>query len=217
MPYNGADPTIAARVTGITENLRMLFRDMTLTQEEYSALRRIVLSKIESPDWISQPDKEAGERVRQIHNSLAQVKHRLNRLRAEWSSARAATPADIGRYITLADLIPADQTAALFNHRITLTFVLEEDVSPDFFARRVAEACANEYAIKEREGVVLPSNPATILTFAESRTKQPGSLFGVGTLTHGDDRKCPEVQKGIWTRCHGHLTHGHLTPTTEPK
>lgn len=42
---------------------------------------------------------------------------------------------------------------------ITLTFVLEEEVTPDFLAQCVAEACAKYYALCPGEGVRLPSDP----------------------------------------------------------
>lgn len=46
---------------------------------------------------------------------------------------------------------------------ITLTFELAEDVTPDYFARRVAEACFAYGALRKNEGVILPSDPTRVL------------------------------------------------------
>lgn len=168
MPYSGADPAIKARVAEITERLRTLFSDMSATQAAHARLRREVIDMAELP-----MTTDGGFVVNQFVQrrlELLRCRQLLLLQRHAWKAARANTPADIGRYITLADLIPASDTACLFGNTITLTFVLEESVTPDFFARRVAEACANAYTIREREGVQLPSNPSTILTFTEVRT-----------------------------------------------
>lgn len=55
---------------------------------------------------------------------------------------------------------------------VTLTFRLDEDVTPDHLAARVAQACAKYYALRPGEGVLLPSNPATVLLV----TDQPVDL-----------------------------------------
>jgi hypothetical protein len=49
--------------------------------------------------------------------------------------------------------------------RIKLTFVLNDDgdVSPDYIALRVAEACFAHFALRGNEGIVLPSNPKRVL------------------------------------------------------
>lgn len=44
--------------------------------------------------------------------------------------------------------------------KVTLTFVLEEDVTPDLFAQRVALACARGYALRPGEAIEMPSDPA---------------------------------------------------------
>ncbi len=43
--------------------------------------------------------------------------------------------------------------------KITLTFRLTEDVTPDYFAQRVAEACFSYGALRTGEAVVIPSDP----------------------------------------------------------
>ena len=55
--------------------------------------------------------------------------------------------------------------------RITLTFVLAEDVTPDYLAYRVAAACHTEYALRPGEGVELPSNPSILLTSDGSKAE----------------------------------------------
>lgn len=79
---------------------------------------------------------------------------------------------------------------------VTLTFCLDEDVTPDHLARRVAEAAARAYAIRPGEGVRLPSDPNIVLTAIEP-VEEP-SLGGwtakyytearsVTDLTHDND------------------------------
>lgn len=43
--------------------------------------------------------------------------------------------------------------------RPTLTFDLDEEVTPDIFAARVAEACLSYGTLRPGEGVLLPSDP----------------------------------------------------------
>ena len=50
---------------------------------------------------------------------------------------------------------------------ITVTFRLREDVTPDYFASRVAVACMYGYAIKEGESIVL--SDGTELKYEEIR------------------------------------------------
>lgn len=57
-------------------------------------------------------------------------------------------------------------------HRITLTFVLNEEVTPDFLAQRVAQACGNYYALREGEGVELPSDPSIVLTILSTPARE---------------------------------------------
>jgi hypothetical protein len=48
--------------------------------------------------------------------------------------------------------------------RVTVTFLLDEEVTPDLFAERVALACAKEYAIRPGEGVELSDGRHLVAT-----------------------------------------------------
>lgn len=52
---------------------------------------------------------------------------------------------------------------------IPLTFVLDEEVTPDLFAQRVAQACAQFYALRPGEGIQLPSDKGKTITVTEER------------------------------------------------
>lgn len=41
---------------------------------------------------------------------------------------------------------------------VTLTFVLDEEVTPDIFASKVALACGRQYTLRPGEGILLPSD-----------------------------------------------------------
>lgn len=55
-------------------------------------------------------------------------------------------------------------------HAVTLTFLLDEEVTPDLFAHRVAEACAMEAALRVGEAVQLPSDPSQAWVREEPET-----------------------------------------------
>lgn len=53
------------------------------------------------------------------------------------------------------------------SHVVTLEFVLGEEVSPEFLAKRVAEACGAYYALRPGEHLRFrnPNNPHQLVTF----------------------------------------------------
>ena len=57
--------------------------------------------------------------------------------------------------------------------KLTLTFLLNEDTTPDFFAARVVENCG---APRVGEGVELPSDPSKVLLRSASKSVTPEFL-----------------------------------------
>lgn len=49
-------------------------------------------------------------------------------------------------------------------NQVPITLVLREDVTPDYIACCIARACFSFYALREGEGIALPSNPAITIT-----------------------------------------------------
>ena len=62
---------------------------------------------------------------------------------------------------------------------ITVTFRLREDVTPDYFANRVAIACMYGYAIKEGESVVLSDGTELSYELLRAGMSEMANLFRV--------------------------------------
>lgn len=58
---------------------------------------------------------------------------------------------------------------------VTLTFVLDEDVTPDYLALRVAQACSRG-ALRPGESIRLPSNPEVCLRIVDVPVELPAFL-----------------------------------------
>lgn len=60
-------------------------------------------------------------------------------------------------------------------NEVTLTFVLNEEVTPDIFAERVAMTLGQHYTLREGEGVLLPSDPEKALRISKAPMFRWGS------------------------------------------
>ena len=58
--------------------------------------------------------------------------------------------------------------------RLSLTFLLNEDVTPDLFAQRVAQTTG---AMREGEGIELPSDPTKVLQVVPAEEKRMADIL----------------------------------------
>jgi hypothetical protein len=86
---------------------------------------------------------------------------------------------------------PLPPPGAQTMRRVTLTFVLNEAVTPDQFARRIALACAVGEALRPGEGVALPSNPTRGWIRTEPRGREESERRRVREPVVVDDTGAP--------------------------